>query len=125
MTKKKEATVFKKGTSGNKRGRPKGAKNKKTELQEALLSKTSDLMIQNLNKVVEIVIEKAQGGDLTAAKMIMDRLIPVKKAVEFNMGNGGKGDLIINIAELTANPHVQRNTVDEVDGEYEEIKKRG
>ena len=79
-------------------------------------------MIENLNKVVSVVIKKAEEGDLTAAKMIMDRLIPVKKAVEFNMGNGGKGDLIINIAELTANPHVQRNTVDEVDGEYEKVE---
>jgi len=116
-------TKFKKGTSGNKRGRPKGAKNKKTELQEILVSKSSELMVQNLNKVVSVVIQKAEEGDLTAAKMILDRLIPVKKAVEINAGKLGNGGITINIEKLTTNPHLSGKDLEEgEDGTFEEVE---
>lgn len=121
MTDKKltqEDTQFKKGTSGNKRGRPPGSKNKTSIVKEALLERSGDLMVQNLEKVVSVVIQKAEEGDLTAAKMILDRLIPVKKAVEFNTDKLGKGGIVINIEKLTANPHLAREEEQVVDGEF-------
>jgi len=117
--KTQEETQFKKGKSGNKRGRPKGAKNKKTELQEALVTKSSELMVTNLNKIVDVVCQKAAEGDLTAAKMVLDRLIPVKKAVEINAGKDLSSGIVINIEKLTANPHVARDEETTVDGEFE------
>lgn len=71
-------------------GRPKGAKNKLTILREAILQDSEEMMITHFPKIVQAVIARAKEGDLTAAKMIMDRIIPVKKAVEITGKEGGE-----------------------------------
>jgi hypothetical protein len=60
---------FKKGVSGNPAGKPVGSRGKATTM---LLS----LMEQNAESITKTVIEAAQNGDLTAARMILDRLVP-------------------------------------------------
>ena len=57
--------TFSKGTSGNPAGRP---KSETTALRERL-SKDAE-------KIIEQVIEQALEGDMTAAKMILDRILP-------------------------------------------------
>ena len=59
---------FKKGQSGNPRGRPKGIVDRRTELRKLLNPHSKD--------VVNKVVEKALEGDTTAMKLCMDRLIP-------------------------------------------------
>lgn len=86
---------YKKGQSGNLKGRPKGAKSKKTLLQEVLINDAQDIMVKHFPKIVEAVVERAKQGDMVAARMVMDRLIPAKKAVEVT-GKGG-GDFGIKI----------------------------
>jgi hypothetical protein len=54
-------------------GRPKGARNKATQLAEKLLSKDVD-------DVCNIVVEKAKNGSLEACKVILDRILPVPKS---------------------------------------------
>jgi len=105
-------------TTKKKRGRPVGSKNKKTLLQDAMREKTTNLMLDNLNAIAQTVIDKAIEGDLTAAKMVLDRLIPVTKAVEFNTDKLGDGGITINIAKLTANPHLSDRDEEVVDGDY-------
>ena len=95
-TKKQLATQFKSGKSGNPKGRPKGAKNKETLLQEVLVTNSTNLMVKSLEKIVKAVIEKANEGDLAAAKMILDRIIPTKKAQDINAANGD-GKFIVNV----------------------------
>jgi Family of unknown function (DUF5681) len=63
---------FKKGKSGNPRGRPQGSRNKATIALEALISGEAE-------RVVQTMIEAAKGGDVTAAKALLDRLIPPRK----------------------------------------------
>lgn len=68
----KESSRFKKGQSGNPQGKPKGARNKSTLAAEALLE-------GSLDKICKRVEEEALNGNMQAAKMILDRFIPVRK----------------------------------------------
>ena len=53
-------------------GRPKGAKHKTTILAEKL-------MADDVEGVVKAVIDAARTGDMAAARIILDRLVPVRK----------------------------------------------
>ena len=71
-TKKQRGKPFEKGKSGNPAGKPKGARHKITILAEKLLDKDA-------KGVVEKCIELAREGDLSAIKLIMDRILPPRK----------------------------------------------
>ena len=62
---------FIKGVSGNPAGRPKGIKDKRHLYAESI-----DAMIP---QVLESVYQKALAGDMTAAKMLLDRTLPNKR----------------------------------------------
>lgn len=63
--------TFAKGKSGNPSGRAKGVLNKRTQLV-ALLDPHAESLIARL-------VELAQGGDVAALKLCMDRILPVPK----------------------------------------------
>lgn len=63
---------FKKGASGNPRGKPKGAKHKASLLAEKLFE-------NDIEMVCNQVISQAKEGNLQAAKIILDRLLPPRK----------------------------------------------
>ena len=63
---------FKPGQSGNPKGRPKGARNKSTLAFEALLDGEAEAITRK-------AIEKAKGGDMTAIRLCLDRLVPPVK----------------------------------------------
>jgi hypothetical protein len=63
---------FQKGQSGNPQGKPKGAKDKRTELRSLLRPHAEDLVAK--------VVELAKSGDTTALRICIDRLIPPAKA---------------------------------------------
>ena len=62
---------FTKGVSGNPTGRPRGIKDKRHRYAESI-----DAMIP---QVLESVYQKALAGDMTAAKMLLDRTLPNKR----------------------------------------------
>jgi hypothetical protein len=64
--------AWKPGQSGNIKGKPVGARNKATV---AVLA----LMESGAREITEAVVEAAKGGDLVAARMILDRLAPPAK----------------------------------------------
>ncbi len=99
---KKPNSKFKAGKSGNPRGRPKGSKSKTTIVSEALRTKSVDIMMKELPKIVEVVVEQARAGNLVAAKMIMDRAIPLRKAEDGAGGDVGIGGINIIIGALEA-----------------------
>lgn len=85
------------------RGRPPGSKNIKTlekekRLQEAL-AKAGDVMLMELDGVLKAMIKKAKDGDVSAAKLILDRTIPSRKAIEHIGGGDNRKDvnIIINV----------------------------
>jgi hypothetical protein len=62
---------FTKGVSGNPTGRPRGIKDKRHRYSESI-----DSMIP---QVLESVYQKALAGDMTAARMLLDRTLPNKR----------------------------------------------
>ena len=79
----------------NRKGRPKGAKNNRTILQEALIQDATDIMIKEFPKIVRTACELAKEGDTAAMKMIFDRIIPARKAIEHNKGTEQTGVTIV------------------------------
>lgn len=64
--------AWKPGQSGNPKGKPAGARNKATLAVLALMEKGA-------KEITEAVVAAAKSGDLTAARMILDRLAPPAK----------------------------------------------
>lgn len=63
---------FLKNRSGNPRGRPKGSKDKRTILLEQLQDAGQE--------ITNVVIEQARAGDLSAAALVWQRILPPLKA---------------------------------------------
>ena len=59
---------FRKGESGNKDGRPKGAKDKRTRLRE--------LLEPHAQELIEKAVTLALNGDTTALRLCLERCIP-------------------------------------------------
>lgn len=53
-------------------GRPKGARHKTTLLAEKLMQ-------DDAKEIVEAVLKAAKGGDMTAARIVLDRIAPTRK----------------------------------------------
>ena len=72
---------FKAGKSGNPRGKPRGTKDKRTELR--------DLLQPHQDALIAKVVELAKSGDPAALKIVFDRLMPPLRArdepVQFEM----------------------------------------
>ena len=65
---------FQKGTSGNPRGRPRGSRNRATALRQRL--------VKDADAILDAVVKAAKGGDVQAAKLILDRCLPALKPVD-------------------------------------------
>lgn len=107
------------------KGRIKGSKNKLTLLREAVLTKTEYKILDELPKIIAVVCKKAEEGDLTAAKLIMERVIPVRKMSDGD-GEGAKGPPTINIVIEGASEANKKVTISTEkapieDAEYQEI----
>jgi Family of unknown function (DUF5681) len=63
---------FKPGQSGNPAGKPKGAKDRRTELRA--------LLAPHAHELIDKVVALAKSGDTTALRILIDRLIPPIKA---------------------------------------------
>jgi len=67
-----KTTKFQKGKSGNPAGKKPGTRDKRTELRELLKPRAPELL--------QVVLEQALAGDLTAARLILDRILPPVRA---------------------------------------------
>lgn len=82
-------------------GRPKGAKNKTTLFKEAIRDGFEDRLMKDGMKVVDAVVAKAIEGDMTAAKLLLDRILPTTKAIDLDALEKAKGLTIsLNIGNL-------------------------
>jgi hypothetical protein len=65
-------TRFKKGQSGNPKGRPKGSRHKTTLAIEKLLDGEGET-------ITRVAIQKAKEGDMAAIRVCLDRIAPPRK----------------------------------------------
>src|SRR5690349_10827300 len=63
---------FQPGQSGNPAGKPKGTRARATILAEKL-------MLADEEEIVASVIQAAKAGDMTAARLVLERIAPVRK----------------------------------------------
>lgn len=71
-TAQKQGNRFKPGQSGNPAGKPKGTRHKTTLAIEALLDGEAE-------KLTKKAISLALSGDITALRLCMDRLAPIRR----------------------------------------------
>jgi hypothetical protein len=76
-TVKQRGRPFRKGESGNPGGRPEGSRNNATLVAERLLQ-------TDFEDVCNAVVAAAKKGDMTAAKIIVERLVPLRKGRPVN-----------------------------------------
>ncbi len=63
---------FVKGQSGNPKGKPKGVRNRLTLAAEALLDGEAETITRK-------AVELAKGGDMTAIRLCLERILPPRK----------------------------------------------
>lgn len=64
--------VWKKGESGNPIGKPAGTRNKATVMVTAIMERGA-------REIAEAVVGLAKDGDLSAARLVLERLVPPAK----------------------------------------------
>ncbi len=70
--KKQSGKRFKPGESGNPSGRPRGARNKASVMAQRLMEDQTEAVVQT-------VVNAALTGDMSACKLIVERLLPPVK----------------------------------------------
>jgi hypothetical protein len=63
---------FRPGQSGNPSGRRQGSRNKATIALETLMEGGAEAIVQ-------AIVDAAAKGDMTAARLVLDRIVPVRK----------------------------------------------
>ena len=69
---KKQGHRFQQGQSGNPAGKPKGTRHRVTMLAQRMME-------DDAAEVVAAVVAAAKDGDMSAAKLVIDRLVPPRK----------------------------------------------
>jgi hypothetical protein len=94
---KQRGRSFRKGQSGNPRGRPLGARNAATVIAEQLLDGQAEALTRK-------VIDKAKEGDITALRLCLDRILPPRRErpLQFKIPTlQCAGDAVTAMAALT------------------------
>jgi len=85
----------------NLKGRPKGCKNKTTIFKEVIREGFENKLLKDGMKVVDAVVAKALEGDMTAAKLLLDRILPTSKAIDLDALEKSQGlSISINVGSL-------------------------
>ena len=77
--KKQRGRPFAPGVSGNPAGRPKGALNHATRASLAMMQ-------GQVEQLTGVVVARALEGDMTAMKLVLDRLVPTAKEASIEPG---------------------------------------
>jgi len=64
------------------RGRPKGMKNKATIFKEVIREGFEKRLLKDGMRVIDAVVEQAIEGNMQAAKLLLDRILPTTKSID-------------------------------------------
>lgn len=102
--------------------RPKGSKNRATIAKEfataelrRCVKNANGLVVTQLEKVVNVVIQQALDGCRQSQKMLLDRGLPILRAAESERPGSGNINITINGMELPGDKGVT------IDGEKERV----
>ena len=101
---------WKKGTSGNLAGRPKGSTTA-AHLREAIA--------EHMEEIINALVQQAKAGDVMAAKLLLERAVPVLRPVEpptpivINLA-GSKAEQSAAIIEAVADGQININQAKEL-----------
>lgn len=113
--------MIKGAPSVNPKGKPKGHRKAITQLQERLIETFAKEMEPEFQNIVQAMVKKAIKGDVQAAKLILERALPARKAVEHYGKDQGVGGVTIVVKGM--DNIVEEGAKDEaVEGEFKEIK---
>lgn len=93
-------TQFRKGQSGNPKGRPKGSKNKTTLVKEQIEAGLVAEAEQDALDVYRKTVELAKQGDTTCLKLLMDRFWPAGRKEDKAEKSPGGVNIIIKGLEV-------------------------
>jgi len=99
------------------RGRPPGSKNKATLFKELMTGHFEEKAIKDIERVYEVLFAEAHDGNMKAIKMVLDRVVPVTKAVDMDSLKGG-----ISISVNVGSMEEARKAEVIDDAEYEEVE---
>ncbi len=87
---------------------------KTTVFQEIIREGFENQVQKDATKVIRVLLDKAIEGDMQAMKMVMDRIVPVGKAIDLDGLDKGKGlSININIGNLEDSIEVQSAEAEE------------
>lgn len=91
---------FLKGTSGNPAGRPKGTKNYIVKLKQDLEAcLRENITLDQVQGIVASMVAEAQNGNVSAAKLILDKVLSNARVDEDI--DAAQGGLTIKVTNLT------------------------
>lgn len=94
---------FVKGQSGNPAGRPPNDKNKLATLRKTLeIAVIEHVSIEKIKRILNKVVEKAEAGDMRAAKLILDKVVSNAGPAEDTEDTGRKVIFVIENVTIAA-----------------------
>ena len=112
--KKKGSTLFKKGVSGNPKGRPVGSVSTSVALRKKITETALDQMGCAMPELIAQAIEMAQEGDKDMVKFCIERFVP-KAAQQDDKAGKGLGGIVINVTSMDQIKEVSGTTIDNED----------
>jgi len=106
-------------------GRPKGSKNKLTLLRDTIKENAETELLSGFMEVVAATLALAKEGDPTALKIVWDRILPSKRAIEEVTGKEDKLSINISIEGMAVDHAavgggvIEQSNVE--DAQFEEI----
>jgi hypothetical protein len=89
-------------------------------MQNELIEQFAGEMNKDFLGIVKRVVKEAKNGDMSAAKLLLDRALPARKSVEHYGAHEGVGGINIIISGTDGvNPKLANPPVE---GDFEEIK---
>ena len=106
------------GVSGNPKGRPKGKKNRITELKQDMeIALREHLSVEDIKGVIQSMLAEALNGNVGAGKLLLDKVLSGAKESEDAQDKGGGLKVIIEHATIDA----LQNTQHVIDVKAEEV----